>query len=116
MLLTLLLSAMLYGRGRKVLTLWGGRARSSSDSGLRPEDTSLSSCPALVLLALDKKRELQERQQTERKENTGRIEFVSTTLLEKKKNIFEKELKCECKMTKVRKIKFFKCFTAYPSS
>lgn len=68
---TLLLSAMLYGRGRKVLTLWGGRERSSSDSGVRagkPGDTSLSSWPVLVLLALDKKRELQGRLQTERKE------------------------------------------------
>lgn len=58
---TLLLSAMLYGRGRKVLTLWGGRERSSSDSGVRPDrpgDTSLSSWPVLVLLALDNKREL----------------------------------------------------------
>lgn len=53
---------MLYGRGRKVLTLWGGRECSSSDSGVRankPGDTSLSSWPVLVLLALDKKRELQ---------------------------------------------------------
>lgn len=73
MFLTLLLSAMLYGRGRKVLTLWGGRERSSSDSGVRagrPVDTSLSSWPVLVLLALDKKRELQGRSQTERKEYT----------------------------------------------
>lgn len=31
----LLLSAMLYGRGRKVLTLWGGRECSFSDSGVR---------------------------------------------------------------------------------
>lgn len=57
----LLLSAMLYGRGRKVLTLWGGRECSSSDSGVRagrPGDTNLSSWPILVLLALDKKREL----------------------------------------------------------
>lgn len=72
--LTLLLSAMLYGRGRKVLTLWGGRECSSSDSGVRankPGDTSLSSWPVLVLLALDKKRELKGRSQTERKENTG---------------------------------------------
>lgn len=73
MFLTLLLSAILYGRGRKVLTLWGGRERSSSDSGVRagrPADPSLSSWPVLVLFALDKKRELQERSQTERKEYT----------------------------------------------
>lgn len=69
MFLTLLLSAMLYGRGRKVLTLCGGRERSSSDSGVRagtPGDTSLSSWPVLVLLALDKKRELEGRSQMER--------------------------------------------------
>lgn len=67
LLLTLLLSAMLYGRGRKVLTLWGGRERSSSDSGVRPDrpdrpaDPSLSSWPVLVLLALDNRRELKGR-------------------------------------------------------
>lgn len=75
--LTLLLSAMLYGRGRKVLTLWGGRECSSSDSGVRankPGDTSLSSWPVLVLLALDKKRELKGGSPTERKENTGEKE------------------------------------------
>lgn len=64
--LTLLLSAMLYGRGRKVLTLWGGSECSSSDSGVRAAgDTSLSSWPVLVLLALDRKRELEGRSQTE---------------------------------------------------
>lgn len=49
-----------------MLTLWGGRERSSSDSGVRagrPGDPSLSSCPVLVLLALDKKSELQGRSQ-----------------------------------------------------
>lgn len=77
MFLTLLLSAMLYGRGRKVLTLWGGRERSSSDSGVSaggPEDPSLSSWPVLVLLALDKKRELRGKSQTERKEYTRKKE------------------------------------------
>lgn len=62
--LTLLVSAMLYGRGRKVLTLWEGRERSSSDSGVRagrPAEPILSSWPVLVLLALDKKRALQQR-------------------------------------------------------
>lgn len=59
---TLLLSAMLYGRGRKVLTLCGGSDCSSSDSGVSAAgDTSLSSCPVLVLLALDRKRELEGR-------------------------------------------------------
>lgn len=56
---------MLYGRGRKVLTLWGGRERSSSDSSVgpdRPGEASLSSWPVLVLLALDNKRELKGRQ------------------------------------------------------
>ncbi|TNN81029.1 NADH dehydrogenase [ubiquinone] 1 alpha subcomplex subunit 3 [Liparis tanakae] len=74
MFLTLLLSAMLNGRGRKVLTLWGGRECSSSDSGVRagrPADTSLSSWPVLVLLALDKKRELEGRSQTERNKTKG---------------------------------------------
>lgn len=69
--LTLLVSAMLYGRGRKVLTLWEGRERSSSDSGVRagrPAEPILSSWPVLVLLALDKKRALQQRWRTERKE------------------------------------------------
>lgn len=66
MFLTLLLSAMLYGRGRKVLTLWGGSECSSSDSGVRAAgDTSLSSWPVLVLLALDRKRELEGRSQAE---------------------------------------------------
>lgn len=66
MSLTLLLSAMLYGRGRKVLTLWGGSECSSSDSGVRAAgDTSLSSWPVLVLLALDRKRELEGRSQAE---------------------------------------------------
>lgn len=49
-----------------MLTLWGGRERSSSDSGVRadkPGDTSLSSWPVLVLLALDNKRELMGRTQ-----------------------------------------------------
>lgn len=72
--LTLLLSAMLYGRGRKVLTLWGGSARSSSDSGVRPDkpgDTSLSSWPVLVLLALDNRRELKGRWQRGKRE--GRL-------------------------------------------
>lgn len=62
---TLLLSAMLYGRGRKVLTLCGGR-ECSSDSGVmedKPGDTSLSSWPVLVLLALDNKKELKGRPQ-----------------------------------------------------
>lgn len=59
---TLLLSAMLYGRGRNVLTLCGGSDCSSSDSGVSAAgDTSLSSCPVLVLLALDRKRELEGR-------------------------------------------------------
>lgn len=66
---------MLYGRGRKVLTLWGGSERSSSDSGVRadkPGDTSLSSWPVLVLLALDSKRELKGRWEgQERKEIKG---------------------------------------------
>jgi len=64
-----------------VLTLWGGRDRSSSDSGVRagrPGDTSLSSCPVLVLLALDKKRELQGRSQTGRKEYTGKKKSEET--------------------------------------
>lgn len=61
---TLLLSAMLYGRGRKVLTLCGGSDCSSSDSGVSAAgDTSLSSCPVLVLLALDRKRELKGREE-----------------------------------------------------
>lgn len=59
---TLLLSAMLYGRGRKVLTLCGGSNCSSSDSGVSVAgDTSLSSWPVLVLLALDRRRELEGR-------------------------------------------------------
>lgn len=55
----LLPSAMLYGRGRKVLTL-GGTERSSSDSGVSAGSTehSLSRSPVLVLFILDNKREL----------------------------------------------------------
>lgn len=63
-----------------MLTLWGGRARSSSDSGVRPEDTSLSSCPVLVLLALDKKRELQEKA-ADRKERIFRGKKIQEGLI-----------------------------------
>lgn len=95
--LTLLLSAMLYGRGRKVLTLCGGRECSSSDSGVRankPGDTSLSSWPVLVLLALDKKRELKGRSQTEREKNTREtcceiLVFIKNTS-ENRANVSEK--------------------------
>lgn len=89
---------MLYGRGRKVLTLWGGRERSSSDSGVRagrPGDTSLSSWPVLVLLALDKKRELQGRSQAKRKEYTrkrdkGNMMLNSSTVMLERRTCWEK--------------------------
>ena len=53
-----------------MLTLWGGKACSSSDSGVREGDTSLSSWPVLVLLALYRSRELGEGQGEGRSEKT----------------------------------------------
>lgn len=50
---------------------------------MRPGDTNLSSWPVLVLLALDKKRELQGRSHTERKGYTRKKDKVNTMRVER---------------------------------